>query len=250
MRQLPLALAPRPQPTLHNYLPGPNRAAVSHLMALAGGDAPVYLWGPSGCGKTHLLRGLADRLAPAEGVAWIGSDWAAERADWCDRWRLVLLDDAQALPSAAQHAAFALFNEAAARGVPFVAAGTVPPVDLPVREDLRTRLGWGDVLALEPLDDAGKRQAVREEAARRGLPIGDDVLSWVLTRFPRDLGTLIPLLDTLDDYGLAKARPLTVPLLRRMVDEGVVDPTLPLSGARDEAPPDKPPGAGQAEACA
>jgi DnaA family protein len=98
-------------------------------------------------------------------------------------------------------------------------------VDLPLREDLRTRIGWGHVFALQGLDEAGTRAVLLREAARRGIALGDEVLSWLLHRFERDLGSLMRLLDRLDDYALAHARPVTVPLLRQMLaEEAIEDP--------------------------
>jgi DnaA family protein len=41
----------------------------------------------------------------------------------------------------------------------------------------------------------------------------------LMTRFARDLGSLMALLDRLDAYGLARHRRITVPLLRQMLAE-------------------------------
>jgi DnaA family protein len=92
-------------------------------------------------------------------------------------------------------------------------------VDLPVREDLRTRLAWGHVFALQPLADAETRAALRREADRRGIFLSDEVMDYVLTRFDRDLSHLMALLDRLDEFGLARGRRITVPLVRQMFDE-------------------------------
>ena len=42
-----------------------------------------------------------------------------------------------------------------------------------MREDLRTRLGWGPTFALQPLSDPEVRAALRREADRRGILLGD-----------------------------------------------------------------------------
>jgi DnaA family protein len=99
------------------------------------------------------------------------------------------------------------------------AAGRLPPIDLPLREDLRTRLAWGHVFALQPLADAETRAALRREADHRGIFLSDEVMDHVLTHFPRDLSHLMDLLDHLDSYALARGRRVTVPLLRQMLVE-------------------------------
>ncbi|NLZ41389.1 MAG: hypothetical protein GX886_09080, partial [Comamonadaceae bacterium] len=115
-----------------------------------------------------------------------------------------------------------------------LAAGSLPVADLPLREDLRTRLAWGHVFALEPLGEAETRAALRREADRRGIFLSDDVMGHLLTRFPRDLAHLMALLDRLDEFALAKARPVTVPLLRLMLTE---EGSVPAAQRRGDAAP-------------
>ena len=66
---------------------------------------------------------------------------------------------------------------------------------------------------------ADTRDALRQEAGRRGIPLGDDVLDYILVRFARDLKSLMHLLHRLDGFALAEKRAVTVPLLKRMLDE-------------------------------
>ena len=219
MKQLPLEIVAEAPRTFENFLPGANALAVEQLATLGAGAPPIYLWGPPGSGKTHLLQATAARaLARGGRVASFGSAIPASWAE-SDAWSLVLLDDVDRYDETQQRAAFALFVEAATHGWPVVAAGAAPPVDLPLREDLRTRLGWGHVFALQPLGEAGARAALRREADRRGVFLSDDVMDFLLTRFARDLKNLMAQLDRLDSYALAHQRAITVPLLRRMVEE-------------------------------
>jgi DnaA-homolog protein len=218
MQQTGLDLSPPPDPSLVNFVPGANAAVVQHLQALAMPGPPVYIWGPAASGKTHLLKGLAARCGCAEAVAWFNAT-AALPSEVQSAWELVVLDDCQLLSASAQQAAFALFNDAATNRVQFVAAGAVPPIDLPLREDLRTRLAWGHVFALQPLSETETRTALRQEAARRGWRLTDEVIDYVLARFARDLSHLMQLLAALDAFGLAKGRRITVPLVREMFAE-------------------------------
>lgn len=216
MQQLPLPIAAEPAPSFDNFLVGANAAALAQLESLRSGAAPIYLWGPAGCGKTHLLHAAADRWQRSGGrAAWFDS---ARALPWSidDGISLVVLDGCDAFDPTAQHAAFALFIEAAERAAVLIAAGRVPPVDLPLRDDLKSRLAWGHVHAIVPLADAEARAALRREADRRGIFLGDEVMDYLLNRFERDLGSLMRLLDRLDRYSLANKRGLSVPLVRQM----------------------------------
>jgi DnaA family protein len=223
LQQIPLAIGPDPIQSLQSYLPGPNAAAHAHLATLVWPTSPVYLWGESGTGKTHLLRAMALRChAVGQQAGWFDP---ADRTPWTlsPAWAMVLIDRCEALDDAAQQAAFSSFVEAQANGVQVIAAGRLPPVDLPLREDLRTRLGWGHVFALQPLPEAQTRAAFRREADHRGIFISDEVMGYLMTRFDRDMKSLMELLDRLDDYSLVRGRPITVPLVKTVCAEAQLE---------------------------
>ena len=219
MRQIPLAIGPSSDRSFDGYLAGDNRAALEHLRQIAPHSPPVYLWGPAGSGKSHLLRALASSWqARGARVGWFAPTTAAPW-QFDDAWSLIVLDDCDALDATQQQAAFALFVQASAAGIPVVSAGSVPPVDLPLREDLRTRLGWGLVFSLQPLAEPEVRAVLRREADRRGIFLSDEVMDYLLTRFARDLTHLMALLDRLDEFALASQRAVTIPLLKLMLAE-------------------------------
>jgi DnaA-homolog protein len=220
MKQIPLALALPAATGFDSLLAGPNSEAVQHLRTLVMPAAPVYLWGGSGTGKTRLLCALASqRQAEGERVGWFD---AADPTPWTlgEGWSLVIVDRCEALDAVHQQAAFALFVEAGTQGVQWAAAGRVPPVDLPLRDDLRSRLAWGHVFALQALAEGETRAALRREADRRGILLSDEVMDYLLTRFQRDLKHLMNLLDRLDEFALSERRAVTVPLLKKMLAEG------------------------------
>jgi DnaA family protein len=219
MRQIPLAIGIEAPRTFETFVPGANAPAIAHLKALGAQAAPVYLWGGSGTGKTHLLEALVHRFHEhGMRAGWFS---AADAAPWAfeDAWSLVVIDNADLLDAEQQHAAFSVFVEATTHGAALVAAGRVPPVDLALREDLRTRLGWGHVFAVQPLSEADARATLRRVADQRGIFLSDDVMDYLLTRFARDLKHLVAQLDRLDEFSLSTKRQITVPLLKQMLAE-------------------------------
>ena len=214
MQQLLLELAPPAAPTLENFFPGRNEAAVSALRhALVGGERVVYLFGEPGSGKTHLLR-AAVREAEALGhtALYVGAPHAALTVlPDCD---VLAVDDIERLDIVSQLALFDAYNaQRAGRGRLF-GAGTQPAAELSLREDLRTRLGSGLSLRLAPHNDAEKAAALTWHADRRGLRLAPEIVVYLLTHCSRDMGTQIAVLDALDRHSLEHKRPVTLPLLR------------------------------------
>ncbi|HQR87552.1 MAG: DnaA regulatory inactivator Hda [Burkholderiales bacterium 35-55-47] len=226
MKQIALDIGLAPGPTLKNFFAGPNQAALQHLQLWVGNDkrspVPTYVWGEGGSGKTHLLRAaqaaLRDQGCP---VGWMDAT-VAEPSGFNDAWRVVILDDVHLYTAVQQHAAFNWFVNATTptdgqqRWV--LAAGNVPPSDLALREDLRTRLGWGHIFQLQVLSETERRAVLRQQADDRGVFLSDEVMDFMLNRFSRDLSSLIQLLDQLDGYALQTQRAITIPLIKAMLE--------------------------------
>jgi DnaA family protein len=203
-RQLALGLLLPPAQTLDNFVPGRNAEALAVARDLAAGRGPqfVYLWGPAGSGRTHLLEALRAAAAGQE------------------QGRLHTADDVHLLDEPGQARLFALMNEVRADpAARLVAAGDRAPQLLKLREDVRSRLAWGLALALQPLSEQEKADALRDQLLARGVRAAPDLIPYMLSRLPRDMRTLAAALQALDDYALEQGRALTVPLLRHWLQQ-------------------------------
>jgi DnaA-homolog protein len=222
MKQLTLDIGLARGPSLASFLAGPNEAAWKHLQLWAGSPTrspvPTYLWGPSGCGKTHLLQAVrGDLREQGASCGWLDAT-APEPPPFDERWSVVLMDDVHLYSAVQQHAAFSWFVQAQAlqRGV--LATGLFPPTHLKLREDLRTRLGWGHVFELHVLREPERRAVLRQAADARGVFLSDEVMDFILARFTRDLGSLMQLLEHLDAYALQTQRAITISLIKSMLE--------------------------------
>jgi DnaA family protein len=234
-QQLILDILPTPEPTLANMIVGENAAVITAVKALKPGQS-LYAWGSDGCGRTHLLQGAAHHY---QGI-YLSANETAAIQDWLDQDfplpPCVAIDDVHRLDESGATTLFRLYNrwrEQASDSSAFrlIVAGDRAPLQLELREDLRTRLGWGTVYRLFALSDTEKFAALTAYARERGAPLSDDVVHWLLNHGSRDIRALFGWLDALEKYALAKHRPLTLPLLKSMLAADRVDafPPLPLN---------------------
>ncbi len=227
MKQLVLDMGLPTGPSLKNFCAGPNQAALAHLKLWLGdtgatrrSPVPTYLWGDSGCGKSHLLQAVRAELQQQGAyVGWLDATVQVP-PEFDERWACVLMDDVHAFNVGQQQAAFNWFVHAQTVQMAVLAAGALPPADLKLRDDLRTRLGWGHVFALQALSESERRVVLRQAADARGIYLSDDVVDFMLTRFSRDLGSLMELLNLMDGYALQPQRAITIPLISAMMENG------------------------------
>lgn len=195
MKQLLLDIKPAAPPTLLNFIAGRNDEALASLNAVASNSAQskfIYLWGETGSGKSHLLSA-------------------------CEAIGMQVVDNVHLLNNDAQIDLFNTYNELKESGGTLITAGLHAPTQMGLRDDLATRLAWGLVYQLHPLNDAEKALALQNHAAERGIRLPTEVVDYCLRYLRRDLSTLMATLDALDEWSLTTKKPVTVPLLRQLL---------------------------------
>ena len=210
MKQLALDIGLCSGPTLQNFCHGPNQSALKHLAlwvgekttAATGSPVPTYLWGPSGSGKTHLLKAVREALREQGAVVGWLDGTQAEPEPYRDDWAAILLDDVHLYSPVQQHAAFTWFVNAQGHQRWVLGSGDAPPASLQV------------------LSEPERRSVLRQAADARGVFLSDEVMDFMLTRFSRDLGSLMELLDAIDGYALQSKKSITVPLIKSMMENG------------------------------
>lgn len=201
MKQLLLDIQPPAPQTLTNFIIGRNAEALHSLkLALGGAEEArfIYLWGAEGSGKSHLLQ-------------------ACKRAAEETNLPLYIADNVHTLGEEAQIALFDKFNQLRAAGGMLITSGIAAPTQMGLRDDLATRLAWGLVYQLHPLTDDEKAQALKTHAQERGMKLPDEVVDYCLRYLRRDLPTLMAVLDALDEWSLTEKKPVTVPMLKKLL---------------------------------
>ena len=217
MEQLVFELAAPEPPRLANFLAGRNAELVAILPRFVAGrldGTGMLLWGAPAAGKSHLLR-AAVALAQECGVAGRLVAHPGEVGDVASTTdALVAIDRIDEANAASAAQIFTLYNALNERRGRLIAAARAPAAALQLREDLRTRLGWGLVYEVLPLADDDKPAALAAYAKERGFELSADVIDYLLRHGRRDMRSLLATLAALDRRSLATKRPITVPLLK------------------------------------
>jgi DnaA-homolog protein len=222
MKQLALGVRLRADAVFGSFAPGANAEVLAALRAPK--SAPLWLWGASGAGKTHLLQAVCAE-APQRAAYFPVSRQSALPPDALQGFEsspLLCIDDVDAVAGDAawEQALFRIFNEVSELGGRLVFAAGVPPRQAPwVLEDWRSRAAACVVYQVRELDDAGRVEALRLRAAQRGLQLPDETSEYLLKRMPRDLPSLLRVLDELDEASLVAQRRLTIPFIRDALEK-------------------------------
>lgn len=214
MTQMLLGISPDWIPSLDNFVAGHNVELLSGLNAALNktqDQRSIYIWGEAGGGKTHLLQAAVHKAAT------LGLSAVYARGTVPAVAQVVALDDVDLLDDAAQIALFELYNRLRENGGVLLISGSGAPMHLKLRDDLRTRLGWGLVYQVQALSDEEKALALQQHAQARGFALSDEVTQYLLRHGRRDLPSLLGVLDALDEHCLRLKRGASVPLLKEVM---------------------------------
>ncbi len=226
-RQLPLDIGFPREYRLADFVPGQNPQALAAVQACAdgGGEPYVYVWGIAGSGKTHLLLGACAELEHSGGRSLYldlqrHDSLQPEMLEGLEYLHLLALDNVHQIAAQAEWetALFHLYNRMRDAGSRLLASADAPAARLPIQlADLRSRLQWGPVFQLQPLDDAARLKLLHTSAAARGMSLPEETARYILNHCPRDNHSLEELLDRIDRESLAEQRRPTIPFVSQLL---------------------------------
>lgn len=233
--QLPLSISVNDNISFANYLPGPNQVVYEVIQQLmsGGGETYLYLWGSSGTGKSHVLQAICQQATQHDQLPGYIPLQQCVTADpdmleGMEQLDFVCLDDIQAICGieAWEQKVFQLFNSLNDHGIPLIITSNVPPNELTLTlNDLVSRLNWGGIFQLHPLNDEEKIQALQKHAKSRGLSLPDNIAHYLTSHCSRDMHTLVEWLQKIDYASLAMKRKITLPFVRDLLTN--LAPPLP-----------------------
>ena len=225
--QLTLSLGIVSTSSFESYWSGSaNANAVASLHSFCAGELPDHqflLWGNSAVGKTHLLSAACQQLA-GKGfqIAYLTGELASREGALVgiEHTDLFCLDDLHGLARGGEEALFHCINRCRESGTRMLFASRLPKDELPISlPDLKTRLSWGAVFQLQALEDNELSDALNRLLSVRGLDVNDEVIDYILRRYPRNMNALSELVEQLDQASMSEQRRITIPLVRSLSND-------------------------------
>ena len=218
--QYPFEFSLRQEVLFSNFLCSADNAPLLHFLMqfTSSTERLCFVHGASGSGKTHLLQALCHHVEhavylPLRQLRLHGPDML----EGLESFPLLVIDDVEAVAGddAWELRLFELFNAVHAGSGRLCLAADRPAAQLPLQlADLRSRLQLCVPFEVKELDDAGKAQVLRQNAAQRGLELREDVAQYILQHSARGMQALFDVLDVLDRQSLAEQRRLTLPFVK------------------------------------
>ena len=225
--QFPLNFEFNNEMTFDSFQTGDNQQIIATLQQteLDKSDACVFLWGGSGVGKSHLLQATCQFMAAKnKPVSFIPLKLHTQLSpalfEGLEQLPLVCIDDVESIGGNRlwEEGLFHLFNRMREKGNTLLVSGNSAPAQISLQlADLKSRLGWGLVIQIAALSDTQKIIALQKRARIRGMDLNDDVGRFLLSRYARDMVSLMNTLDLLDTASLSEHRRLTVQFVRQVL---------------------------------
>jgi chromosomal replication initiation ATPase DnaA len=212
-QQIPFTLPVEPAMGEDDFLLTPSNAEAAALLKSANGS--VLLLGPTGSGKSHLARiWTKPRFAQALDFHNATVDALEEASAWV--WEDA---DKTAWSAALEQKAFHILNAVKERRLSLLLTATQAPASWPLQlADLRSRLLSLPVAQLHAPDDTLVAGLLVKHLKDRQIRVGEDVLTYLIPRLPREGAKIEDAVKRLDEAALSGKRAVTVPLVKEIFE--------------------------------
>ncbi len=211
-----------------------SRFALACARDICSGDPvtyqSLYLSGAGGLGKTHLLMAIGNHLAETgtqalyvhcrdliESLDQGESELPGNLGTPASEIDFLLLDDIDRVAAhpAAQEALYRVYNQTLEQGGTMVFAGRTPLDRLEQTERfLTSRFKWGMTAEILPMEDEATARLLHKLGEDVGLDIPDKIISYLLTRIPRDFRSIKNAVARINEESLRQKHKVTLPLVK------------------------------------
>jgi DnaA-homolog protein len=216
-----------------------NRLIVQEIRNLkARPQHSLTITGEAGVGKTHLLKAAVNHFQDSQqgqerGAVYLdmaalvmqlqkqGEESLGQLLARYGTYSLVAVDDLEQLKEQPllQEAVLFLFNQVRSSGGKLLFASRISPKAMKwLREDLSSRLLWGELLALTPPSDEELGEILAKMALDRQVRLSPELIKFLQLRLPRRVPDYAEAMARLDRAAMGLQHRITVPLAKKVLN--------------------------------
>jgi DnaA family protein len=220
--QLPFDFALYDEFTFDNFIVSEaNQELLTLLQSVNQADFFYLIWGVEGSGKSHLLQAsCAQHINSAYLPLKHFMEEGEQILNGLEQLDLICIDDVHLVLGKTnwEEKLFALFNACQNNGSRLVVSSLQEPLQMNYfLPDLQSRFSSGVSYQLHELNETEKLQALKSRAELLGIPLNNDVLSFIYQRSERSMSALFAVLNQLDTLSLAEKRKITIPFVKSIM---------------------------------
>ena len=185
----------------------------------------TVIWGSALAGKTHLLQACCAKGSETQQVISyiplkVMKQSGVEVLSGHAQADLIVIDDIDQVVGDLgwETALFNLINKTREKRQLLLISMTQNPRMLACQlPDLASRLIWGSTYQIQALTDEETLKALQLRARKRGFVLNKQVINYLYRRYPRDIESLMKVLDRLDEASLQQQAIITIPFVKKVL---------------------------------
>ena len=193
-------------------------ALIDNLFKFNYKDNRIYLWGPSAVGKTHILIATIKKFLNLNKEV-IDMSFIDDNDTFnLGSIDLFFLDDIERADDKIQNNLFNIFNMSENENATIFITGNLPPNQMSLRPDLRTRLAQCLVLNLKELEDEEKKDVLLKRSYFMGINLKLEIIDYLLKNYNRNMHELIKLIEKIDKESIIQKKRITIPFIKSYLE--------------------------------
>ncbi|MEK9993346.1 MAG: DnaA/Hda family protein [Hydrogenophilales bacterium] len=193
-------------------------ALIDNLFKFNYKDNRIYLWGPSAVGKTHILIATIKKFLNLNkeviDLSFIDDNDTFDLGSI----DLFFLDDIDRADGKIQNNLFNIFNMSENENAAIFITGSLPPNQMSLRPDLRTRISQCLVLNLKELEDEEKKDVLLKRSYFMGINLKLEIIDYLVKNYNRNMHELIKLIEKIDKESIIQKKRITIPFIKSFME--------------------------------
>lgn len=193
-------------------------ALIDNLFKFNYKDNRIYLWGPSAVGKTHILIATIKKFLNLNkeviDLSFIDDNDTFDLGSI----DLFFLDDIDRADGKIQNNLFNIFNMSENENAAIFITGKLPPNQMSLRPDLRTRISQCLVLNLKELEDEEKKDVLLKRSYFMGINLKLETIDYLVKNYNRNMHELIKLIEKIDKESIIQKKRITIPFIKSFME--------------------------------